>query len=154
MSITDTGRFKGKVAFVTGGGEGIGRAIALQLSQGGASVVVTGRTEAKIKETVRLIETAGGKAQAITCDVRKEDEVKAALQKTKETFGRLDMAVNNAGVDEKSSPSADQSTEEWERVINTNVLGTFLCTKYEVPLLLSRVVAQLSTFRLVQELSV
>lgn len=123
---------------MTGGGEGIGRAIALQLSQAGASVVVTGRTEAKIKETVRLIETAGGKARAITCDVRKEDEVRAALQKTKETFGRLNMAVNNAGVDEKSSPSADQFTEEWERVINTNVLGTFLCTKYEVPLLLEQ----------------
>ena len=126
MAVTDTGRFKGKVAFVTGGGDGIGRTIAVQFAKGGASVVVTGRTAAKIKETVQRIETGGGKALAVTCDVRKEDEVRAALQKTKETFGRLDMAVNNAGVDEKSSPSADQSTEEWERVINTNVLGTFV----------------------------
>jgi NAD(P)-dependent dehydrogenase (short-subunit alcohol dehydrogenase family) len=85
-----------------------------------------------------LIESAGGKGLAVTCDVRKEDEVKAALQKTKETFGRLDIAVNNAGVDEKASPSADQSVEEFERVLDTNVLGTFLSVKYEVPLILEQ----------------
>ena len=138
MSVTDMKRFAGKVAFVTGGGDGIGRAIAVQFAQGGASVVVTGRTEEKLNETVRLIESAGAKGLAVTCDVRNEDEVKAALQRTKDAFGRLDMAVNNAGVDEKASPSADQSTEEWKRVLDTNVLGVFLCTKHEVPLLLEQ----------------
>lgn len=136
MSVANQAKFAGKVAFVTGGGEGIGRAIALQFAKGGVSVVVTGRTESKIKETVQLIESAGGKSLAVTCDVRKEDEVKAALQRTKEIFGRLDIAVNNAGVDERASPSADQSVEEFERVLDTNVLGTFLCVKYEVPLML------------------
>lgn len=131
-------RFAGKVAFVTGAGDGIGRTIALQFAKDGASVVVAGRTEPKLQETVRLIESAGGRGLAVVCDVRKEDEVKAALEKTKQAFGRLDIAVNDAGVDEKASPSADQSTEEWKRVIDTNVLGTFLCTKHEVPLLLEQ----------------
>lgn len=131
-------RFAGKVAFVTGAGDGIGRTIALQFAKDGASVVVAGRTESKLQETVRLIESAGGRGLAVVCDVRKEDQVKAALEKTKQAFGRLDIAVNDAGVDEKASPSADQSTEEWERVIDTNVLGTFLCTKHEVPLLLEQ----------------
>ena len=123
MSINQP-KFAGKVAFVTGGGEGIGRAIALQFAKYGASVVVSGRTESKIKETVQLIEKADGKGLAVTCDVRKEDQVRAALQKTKETFGRLDIAVNNAGVDEKASPAADQSVEEFERVLDTGYKST------------------------------
>ena len=138
MSVANQPGFAGKVAFVTGGGEGIGRAIALQFAKHGASVVVSGRTESKIKETVDLIEKADGKGLALTCDVRKEDQVRAALQKTKEIFGRLDIAVNNAGVDEKASPAADQSVEEFERVLDTNLLGTFLSVKYEVPLMLKQ----------------
>lgn len=138
MATVNQKKFAGKVAFVTGGGEGIGRAIALQFTNKGASVVVTGRTESKIKGTVRLIESAGGKGLAVTCDVRKEGDVKAAFQKTKDAFGRLDVAVNNVGVDEKASPSADQSMEEFQRVLDTNVLGTFLCVKYEVPLMLEQ----------------
>ena len=81
MSVANQPSFAGKVAFVTGGGEGIGRAIALQFAKHGASVVVSGRTESKIKETVDLIEKADDKGHAINCDVRKKDQVRAALQK-------------------------------------------------------------------------
>jgi len=138
MSVREKRRFAGKVAFVTGGGDGIGRAVALQFARDGASVVVAGRTEAKIKETVHMIDGGGGKGLAVPCDVRDENQVRAALEKVKETFGRLDIAVNNAGVEEKSSPAAEQSTEEWRRVLDTNVIGTFLCLKYEVPLLVEQ----------------
>jgi NAD(P)-dependent dehydrogenase (short-subunit alcohol dehydrogenase family) len=138
MSVANQPKFAGKVAFVTGGGEGIGRAIALQFAKHGASVVVSGRTESKIKETVVLMEEADGKRLEVICDVRKEDQVRAAFQKTKEIVGRLDIAVNNAGVDEKTSPAADQSVEEFERVLDTNLLGTFLSVKYEVPLMLEQ----------------
>ncbi len=138
MTIDRNQEFRGKVALVTGGGEGIGRAVAMQFAKRGAAVVVSGRTQSKIEETVRLIESARGKAHAVICDVRDEAEVKSALTKTKEIFGRLDIAVNNAGVDEKANPSADQSVEEFTRVLDTNVLGTFLCVKYEVPLILEQ----------------
>jgi NAD(P)-dependent dehydrogenase (short-subunit alcohol dehydrogenase family) len=136
VSDSANSKLLGKVALVTGGGDGIGRAVALQLAKQRAAVVVTGRTEAKLKETVQAVEYVGTRALSIVCDVRKEAEVEAALRQVKAVFGRLDIAVNNAGVDEKASPAADQSTEEFRRVLDTNVLGVFLCTKYEVPLML------------------
>jgi NAD(P)-dependent dehydrogenase (short-subunit alcohol dehydrogenase family) len=136
MSNSANSRLLGKVALVTGGGDGIGRAVALQLAKQGAAVIVIGRTEARLRETIQAIETVGAGALAVVCDVREEAEVDAALQQIKAVFGRLDIAVNNAGVDERASAAADQSTEEFRRVLDTNVLGVFLCTKYEVPLML------------------
>ncbi|MGA8938613.1 MAG: glucose 1-dehydrogenase [Acidobacteriaceae bacterium] len=136
MSNSANAKLLGKVALVTGGGDGIGRAVALQLAKQGAAVVITGRTEAKLKETVQTIESLGARALSIVCDVRQEAQIEAALRQIKAVFGRLDIAVNNAGVDEKASAAADQSTEEFRRVLDTNVLGVFLCTKYEVPLML------------------
>jgi NAD(P)-dependent dehydrogenase (short-subunit alcohol dehydrogenase family) len=138
VSESANARFLGKVALVTGGGDGIGRAVALQFAKGGAAVIVTGRTESKLAATVQAVESLGARALSIVCDVRNEADVEAALKRVKQVFGRLDIAVNNAGVDEKASPGADQSVEEFRRVLDTNVLGVFLCTKYEVPLILEQ----------------
>src|SRR5579884_2735014 len=92
-------RFAGKVAFVTGAANGIGRAAALAFAREGANVVVADVSEQGIQETARMIEEAGGQALAIRCDVTRSENVKAALDKVVEAFGRLDFAFNNAGVE-------------------------------------------------------
>lgn len=130
--------FAGKVAFVTGAGTGIGRATALAFAQAGASVVVTGHSEQNIRETARMIEEQGGRALAVTCDVRRSEDVQAALNQTIETFGRLDFACNNAGIDHGPELLADVAEDEWDRIVDTNLRGVFLCMKYEIPLILKQ----------------
>ncbi|PYY19724.1 MAG: short chain dehydrogenase [Acidobacteria bacterium] len=131
--------FKGKVAFVTGGGNGIGRAAALAFARQGASVVVADVSENGNRETFRMIEEQGGRALAVRCDVTRVEDLKAALDKTVEAFGRLDFAFNNAGIEpRKPAPTADYDLEEWERIINIDLRGVFLCMKYEIPLMLKQ----------------
>src|SRR5919198_3885873 len=101
MDPIETERFTGKVAFVTGAANGIGRAAALAFARAGASVVVADVSEQGNRETVRMIEEQGGRALAVRCDVTKTADVKAALDKTVEAFGRLDFAFNNAGAEHK-----------------------------------------------------
>ncbi len=132
----DSGGFAGKVAFVTGAANGIGRAAALAFAREGASVVVADISEQGNQETARMIEQAGGRALAVKCDVSRGHDVKAALEKTVETFGRLDFAFNNAGVEQPITPAADLTEEEWDRIVNINLRGVFLCLKYEIPLML------------------
>ena len=121
----------GKVAFVTGAGGGIGRAAALAFAREGASVVVADVSEKDNQETARMIEEQGGRALAIRCDVTQIEDVKAALDKTAEIFGRLDFAFNNAGIEpRKPAPTADYDLEEWERIIAVDLRGVFLCMKY------------------------
>src|SRR3954463_10634596 len=129
--------FEGKVAFVTGGASGIGRAAALAFARQGASVVVADVSDEGNEETARLIEQEGGRALAVRCDVRRGEEVKAALNKTMEVFGRLDAAFNNAGIEpRKPAPTADYDEEEWNRIIDIDLRGVFLCMKHEIPLML------------------
>lgn len=130
--------FTDKVAFVTGGGTGIGRATALAFAKAGASVAVVGRSEANTQETVRLIEQAGGRAIAIRCDVSKEDQVQAAVASTVSAFGRLDFAFNNAGVEHGAIALADISTEEWERQTSINLGGVFFSMKHQIPEILKQ----------------
>lgn len=85
-----------------------------------------------------MIEEAGGRALAIKCDVRRTEDVKAALDKTIETFGRLDAAFNNAGVEQLPKAMADVTEEEWNRIIGIDLTGVFLCMKYEIPLMLKQ----------------
>ena len=135
MTANQNGSFAGKVAFVTGAANGIGRAAALAFAREGASVVVADVSEQGNQETARMIEEAGGRALAIRCDVTRAEDVKAALDKTIETFGRLDAAFNNAGVEQATAVLADITEEEWDRIVAIN-RGVFLCMKYEIPLLL------------------
>ena len=136
MTANQHGSFAGKVAFVTGAANGIGRAAALAFAREGASVVVADVSEQGNQETARMIEEAGGRALAIKCDVTRAQDVKAALDKTIETFGRLDAAFNNAGVEQATAALADITEEEWDRIVAINLRGVFLCMKYEIPLLL------------------
>src|SRR3954452_7414594 len=129
--------FADKVAFVTGAASGIGRAAALAFARQGASVVVADVSDEGNQETARLIEKEGGRALAVRCDVRRAEEVKAALDKTMEAFGRLDAAFNNAGIEsKKSAPTADYDEDEWNRIIDIDLRGVFLCMKHEIPLML------------------
>src|SRR3954470_18867288 len=103
----DTRSFAGKVAFVTGAANGIGRAAALAFAREGVSVVVADISEHGNQETARMIEEAGGRALAVNCDVSRDDDVRTVLEKTVETFGRLDFAFNNAGVEQPITAAAD-----------------------------------------------
>jgi NAD(P)-dependent dehydrogenase (short-subunit alcohol dehydrogenase family) len=125
-----------KVAFVTGAGGGIGRATAVAFARAGAGVVVTDIDEQAVTETGRLIEAEGGRAITVRCDVTQGADVTAALERTIETFGRLDVAFNNAGIEQPTQPAADISEQEWDRIIAINVRGVFLCMKYQIPLML------------------
>jgi NAD(P)-dependent dehydrogenase (short-subunit alcohol dehydrogenase family) len=138
VTTHENGNFTGKVAFVTGAGTGIGRAAALAFARDGAHVVVADVSEQGSQETARMIEELGGRVLAVTCDVTRAEDVKAALDKTVETFGRLDFAFNNAGVEQKMAPTAELEEAEWDRIVNTNLRGVFLCLKHEIPLMLKQ----------------
>ncbi len=127
--------FQNKVAFVTGGANGIGRATALAFAREGANVVVADVSEEGNQETSRMIEELGGRALAVRCDVSRPEDVKAALDKPLEAFGRLDFAFNNAGVEQPITATAEITEEEWDRIIRVNLSGVFLCMKYEIPLM-------------------
>jgi NAD(P)-dependent dehydrogenase (short-subunit alcohol dehydrogenase family) len=131
------GNYSGKVAFVTGAGGGIGRAAALAFAREGASVVVADVSEKENQQTASIIKEQGGQALAVRCDVTRVEEVKAALEKTVEGFGRLDFAFNNAGIEpKKPAATADYDIEEWNRIIDIDLRGVFLCMKYEIPVML------------------
>jgi NAD(P)-dependent dehydrogenase (short-subunit alcohol dehydrogenase family) len=132
----DNGSLAGEVAFVTGGGSGIGRAAALAFAREGAHVVVADIADQANEETVRLIEELGGGAVAVRCDVTRSEDVKAALHKLVDAFGHLDIAFNNAGAEQESKPTADMTEEEWDRIIAINLRSVFVSMKYEIPLLL------------------
>lgn len=136
MTANQQASFAGKVAFVTGAAGGIGRATALAFARAGASVVATDILVPGNQETARLIEEAGGRVLALSCDVTRAEEVKAALDQTIATFGRLDAAFNNAGVEQATAAAVDITEEEWDRVIAINLRSVFLCLKYEIPLML------------------
>lgn len=130
--------FKGKVAFVTGAASGIGRATATAFALEGASVVVTDVSEQGSRETANIIKEAGGQALAIKCDVLQTKDVKNCLGQTVETFGRLDFAFNNAGIEYIPKPAAEVTEEEWDRIIDVDLRGVFLCMKHEIPLMLKQ----------------
>jgi NAD(P)-dependent dehydrogenase (short-subunit alcohol dehydrogenase family) len=138
MDTNGKGSFTGKVAFVTGAANGIGRAAALAFARQGGSVVVTDVSEQNNQETARMIQELGGQALAVRCDVSRADDIQRALNATIETFGRLDFGFNNAGIEYTIKPAADVTEEEWDRIIDIDLRGVFLCMKYEIPLILKQ----------------
>src|SRR5438876_569506 len=121
-----------KVALVTGAGSGIGRATALTFAREGAKVVVADVVAKGGEETVRMIKEAGGEAIFVKTDVSKTDEVEALVSKAVETYGRLDCAHNNAGIEGTVTLTADYAEEDWDRVIDVNLTGIWLCMKAEI----------------------
>ena len=120
------------VVLITGGLTGIGRAAAVAFAKKGAQVVVAGRREEPGKALAKELRTLGSEAEFINADVRKEDEVRALIDKTVARFGRLDVAVNNAGTEGHGGPITDQTAESYAATFDTNVLGVILSMKYEV----------------------
>ena len=115
--------FQGKVALVTGGTSGIGRAAALAYAKQGARVVVAGRRAAEGQETVRLLQAQGGEGFLVTTDVSKAAQVKELVERTMQKFGRLDFAFNNAGIDQLPTPLLEQTEETYDQVMDVNVKG-------------------------------
>jgi len=138
MMPSNTGNLSGKIAFVTGAANGIGRAAALAFACEGASVVAADVSDQANRETARMIEQAGARALAIRCDVSRAEDIKAALEKTIETLGRLDFAFNNAGVEQPITATADLTEEQWDRIVAVDLRGVFLCMKHEIPLMLKQ----------------
>ena len=132
------GELQGKVAIVTGGTSGIGRDTALLFAKHGAKVVVSGRREKEGNECVAAIKAAGGEGLFVKADVAKAADVQAMVQKTVEKFGRLDVAFNNAGIEGTWVPIAEQAEEDWDRVIDINLKGVWLCLKYEIQQMLKQ----------------
>ena len=125
-----------KVAIVTGGNSGIGRATAIALAREGAKVTVAARRASEGEETVRLVKEAGSDAIFVKTDVAIENDVRSLVEKTVDTYGRLDYAVNNAGIGEKMTPLVEQTSEKFDQIMNTNVRGVWLSMKYEIPMMI------------------
>lgn len=128
----------GKVALVTGGNSGIGRAAAELLAQAAVQVGVLGREEETVAEVVKGIESAGGEALALCADVSQSDHIEQAVQQLVNRYGRLDIVFANAGINGTWAPIDDLTVEEWQKVINVNLTGTFITIKHAAPFLIKQ----------------
>lgn len=126
----------GKVGIVTGASRGIGAATAVAFAEAGAKVVIAARDERRLESVARSINSNSGAAIAVPTDVTSADSVETLVNKTLDTYGRLDIAFNNAGDGHMPTPMADLSLEDFDRALNTNVKGMFLSMKYEIPAML------------------
>jgi len=118
-----------KIAIITGAGTGIGKAVAVSLAQNGYSVVLAGRRKETLEATALEVKQTGSRALVVLADVTDPAAVRELFAKTKETFGRLDLLFNNAGISGRAEPLEDLSYEKWKSIVDTNLTGAFLCTQ-------------------------
>lgn len=130
--------FEGKVALVTGGSYGIGRATAVAFAKRGAKVVIADWKEDKDNETTRLIKDAGSDSLFVQCDVSVSSEVSNMMEKAIAHFGRLDYAFNNAGIEGEMANSHECTEANWDKTIGINLKGVWLCMKHEIPQMLKQ----------------
>jgi NAD(P)-dependent dehydrogenase (short-subunit alcohol dehydrogenase family) len=131
-------KLAGRVAIVTGGGRGLGRAIALRFVNEGGAVVVTGTGREHLEATAREIVAIGGRSLAVIADVANESDVVRMIEATVHEFGRLDILVNNAGIAGPTASVAEARCEDWERTLAVNLTGAFLCAKHAIPHLMTQ----------------
>lgn len=131
------GLVEGKVALVTGAGSGIGRATAEAFAREGAKVLAVDVVVDGGEQTVATIHASGGEATFVRCDVSKAADVEAAVKAAVDTYGRLDCAHNNAGVEGPMGPMVDYPEADWDRLLGINLKGVWLCMKYEIPRMLA-----------------
>lgn len=130
-----TQRFRDRVALVTGAARGMGRACALAFAREGASVAVVDADLAGAQAVCSEIQSAGGKALTVSCDVSRHDQVREMALRVVEAFGAIDILVNNAGILRTTTPLETISEEEWDLVLNVNLKGAFLCTRAVLPIM-------------------
>jgi NAD(P)-dependent dehydrogenase (short-subunit alcohol dehydrogenase family) len=122
-----------KVAIITGGSSGIGRASAVALAKEGVNVAIAARRTKEGEETVELVKAAGSDGIFVKTDVSNEDDVKALVETTVNAYGKLDYAFNNAGIGETMTPLVEQTSSVFDQITNINFKGVWLCMKYEIP---------------------
>src|SRR5947209_4096490 len=132
-----TQQFTGRVALITGASQGIGAATARLFAQAGAMVVLASRSDEELAHNVEEIKADGGEAMAVVTDVTQAASVETAIKRTVDTYGRLDIAVNNAGSGGGNTPLVEVTEELFDRVVATNLKGVFLGMKYEIPAMLA-----------------
>jgi NAD(P)-dependent dehydrogenase (short-subunit alcohol dehydrogenase family) len=137
MASPGTNGFDGKVVFLTGAGNGIGRATAIAFARAGARLALVDIDDAANASTAELVREAGGEALPLRANVMIEADVKEALDRAVEHFGKLDIAFNNVGRDQNVGPLAESTEEEWRYIIDINITSMFLCMRNEIPIMLA-----------------
>src|SRR6185295_6849457 len=133
-----TQQFYDKVALVTGGASGLGRVASIALAKEGAKVAVSDVTASEGETTVQMISNAGGHSIFMKADITQSSEVEAMVRETLRVFGRLDFALNNAGIDGVRARTADYPEDVWRQVLDINLTGVFLCMKFELPVMIKQ----------------
>jgi NAD(P)-dependent dehydrogenase (short-subunit alcohol dehydrogenase family) len=136
--MTDGNSLAGQIALVTGGGRGIGAAIAKRLAHLGAQVAICGRKVSQLELTMKQIQDSGGSALAVKCDLSDLNSVESMAAKVTSKFGRLDILVNNAGVGAFSQPLHRMDPKEWDAVLNTNLRGVYYCIRAFAPMMIEK----------------
>jgi len=129
-------KLKDKVALITGGGRGIGKAVALAYGREGARLAICARTGSELEETAKEISALGAECLAVVCDVSLEESVAKTAQEVQEKFGRIDVLINNAGVMTRPTPLAELEVRKWDYTISVNLRGPFLMTRALLPLMM------------------
>lgn len=131
-------KLSGKIALITGGGRGIGKAIARVFAREGADLIICSRTEAEIENTASEIRSLGRRCLPVKADVSSKEDVQALIDKAVKEFGKIDILVNNAGGPGTPKPLLETEFEDWNQVITINLTGTFLCSKAVAPLMIEK----------------